>query len=221
MKRRHLLSASLAAGIAGCVIGTSDQSTPTVGDEATSPARTDSGATATPVEDDPPAYRPSGSRSKDLEGTPFVRARIATMPESVPFHPEIELVRQPATDTIGELRVEMTNRSSRPWVLHGSSPNPYDGSSSSDAGLWVGYYGGKVEDGCPRGTPVVDTSLYYDRVLSRQSISSTYQIYAIHDRDVCFPTGEHRFPGYNVVYESRDDDDATLRFEWWFTLIAE
>jgi len=220
MKRRHILSASLAAGLAGCVVGTSDQSTSTVKDEATSPGQSKPGATATPVEDDPPTYQPSGSRSKDLEGTPFVRARIATMPEPVPFQPELELIRQPATDAIGKLRVGMTNRSSQSWGLYGSSPNPYDG-GSSDTGLRVGYYGGEIEDGCPRGTPVADASLYYDQVPPRQSISSTYQIYVTHDRDICFPTGEHRFSGYNPVYESRDDEDPALKFEWWFTLVAE
>jgi len=220
MKRRHLLAASLPAALAGCLINSSTRSTPKVGGESTSPIRTDSGPTATPVENDPPTYKPSGSRSKDFEGEPFVQARIATMPKPVPFHPWIELIRQPARDTVGKLEIGMTNRTTQPWTISGGSSNPFSG-GDSDAGIWVGSSASEIEDGCPRGAPVTKGIEVYDQVLSRQSISTTYQLSATHDKDVCFPSGDHRFPGHRLVYESRDDEDPALAFEWWFTLIAE
>jgi len=223
MNRRELLAAALTAGTAGCLVNTSDRSTPTAEGEAAGPTATpvrDDPPTATSVGDDPPTYKPAGSRSKDLEGSPFVRARIATMPTPVPFKPWIELVQQPGPNTVGKLTIGMTNRTNETWTISAGSSNPYSG-GVSDAEVLVGYGPTEFEDGCPRGAMVSKGVTASDKVLPQRSNSTTYKISAKHDNDVCFPADDHRFPGYVKVFENHDSKDPTLAFEWWFTLIAE
>lgn len=218
MKRRRLLATSLTAGIAGCLVNEGGQSTP--GDTTSSPNRIESGPTATPIEDDPPTYQPSESRSKDLEGSPFVRARIATMPEPVPFRPWIELRQQPAPGTAGKLEVGMTNRTNRTFAIYGSTPNPFSG-WRSEAGIRISDSPVEIEDGCPRGREISRGAKAHDQVEPRQSTSKTYPIFVVHDKEICFPPGEHQFDGYRQVFDSRQDDDPSFAFKWWFTLITE
>jgi hypothetical protein len=142
------------------------------------------------------------------------------MPKPVPFQPWIDLEQQPGPDTIGTLRVGMKNVTNETWVLYGSSPNPYAGSHSTP-GIRVADNPAAIEDGCPRGAAIAENSIRYEPVNPRQSTSLSNSIYVIHDRDVCFPSGEHRFSGKRDVYTSRDADNPALAFRWWFKLIAQ
>jgi hypothetical protein len=142
------------------------------------------------------------------------------MPKPVPFKPWIELVQQPDPKTVGKLTIGMTNRTNETWTISAGSSNPYSG-GGSDAGIWVGDGPTELEDGCPRSAAVSKGVVASDQVSPQQSLSTTYQISAIHDKAVCFPAGDHRYPGHVKVYENRDDEEPMLAFEWWFTLIAE
>jgi hypothetical protein len=142
------------------------------------------------------------------------------MPKPVPFQPWIELIRQPARDRVGKLEIGMTNRTNQTWSLYGGTPSPYGG-GGSDAGVWAGPNPSEIKDGCPRGAATAENAISNEMVKPRQSTSETYSIYVIHDKGVCFASGEHRFPGHRQVFESQADEDPALAFKWWFTLFAE
>lgn len=227
MNRRQLLRAvgvgTMGPGLAGCNTGTNESHPTTTSNAGETPTATvsNSGPTATPIDEDPPTYRSAGSRRVALDGEPFVAARVDSMPDPVPFQPWIELLDQPSPTGTGRIRVGMTNRADRSLYLFGATPNPMAG-SQSDAGITIGEFEGEIHKGCARELRRTGTGVLSHRsVKPHFGISTTHAIFVTHERDVCFPAGEHRFTGQREVYTDPAADEAMLAFEWGFSLLVD
>lgn len=213
MKRRELLGALFAAGVAGCVTyDTGVRTTPGV-----EPTR---GPSATPVDDDPPTYRASGHQTTAIEGSPIVEARIDTVPKPVPLRPWFEFLAQPTSDRSGRIRVGLKNRSQQAVSIEGTISG-----LSSDAGIGIGSLDTDIVNGCPRrrgegGNGRID----HTRVEPTESVARKMGIYTFKGIKQCFPPGEHRLQSVRPVFSDETsliNSKPKLVFEWGLTLVVE
>lgn len=180
----------------------------------------------TPVDDDPPTYRPTGEASKVLKGAPSTHLRIDLLPDPVPFSGEVTFESQPKSGEVGRLTVGMENRGDTSLGLEGGVP---DGFSESDSGLIVHdhWRPESFEDGdetCPRGRPTVTDARDAQWVDSGSTVEKSVDLFVDPDTQPCFPPGEHYITPQYDVYPDHDafvNEEPLVRFYWGFTLVVE
>lgn len=228
MRRRKLLSAAVATGLAGCNLDLSstDPTTKSPTDPTDTSTDNNSGPTATPVTEDPPTYRPNGEESELLTGDPFTQLRIDTLPGPVPFSGWVNFQSQPAGSKAGKLTIGMDNHGDESLGLEGGTP---DGFSESDSGIIVhdNWSSPSVEDkdeNCPRGRPDLTDERDAQWVDPGYTIEKSVDIFVDPGVQPCFPAGEHYIDSTYDVYPDHSsfvDDEPVVRFHWGFTLVVD
>ena len=124
MRRRALLAAA-APLFAGCggFTGANRSPSPSATRPDTPTPSDDPTATAP---DEPPHYEPTGRRYVALQGSPFERLGVDTLPDPVPFAGDVTLLAQPAGGDAGSLRIGLAYEGDRPLAVAPEASTPAD-----------------------------------------------------------------------------------------------
>lgn len=223
MKRRKLITSAALAGLAGCSFtGSSEEATETPTRSPTeTPSRTE---TRTPTDTATPTEAESSGASFE-KPTPtgdvgrIETVRPHTIPDSVPFEANVELLEQPAGDRGATITVSFRNRDTRSWTLRTPSQElPFHPTACAGRHLAVESGVSESQNGCPIGSDVAEKAVSYETLGPGEEVAAERAILTLDVARACFAAGEHQFSNGYSVLESRESD-AEMSFDWGFDVI--
>ncbi|PSP66330.1 hypothetical protein BRC85_10630 [Halobacteriales archaeon QS_1_69_70] len=214
MRRRALLAAA-APLFAGCGADRSPSPSATRPD---TPTPSDHPTATAPEE--PPHYEPTGRRYVTLQGSPFERIGVDTLPDPVPFAGDVTLLAQPAGGDAGSLRIGLAHGGDRPLQVRVNHQRlPFVPTAADGGTLAVSHIDTwETDDDCPRGDIGVLPATSKWVAEPGETIEGDREVFAVHGRDVCFPSGSYRFTNGYAVERPREGDAELASFTWGFTL---
>lgn len=218
MRRRALLAAA-APLFAGCGGFTgADRSPSPSATRPDTPTPSDDPTATAP--DEPPHYEPTGRRYVALQGSPFERLGVDTLPDPVPFAGDVTLLAQPAAGDAGSLRIGLAYEGDRPLQVRVNHQRlPFVPTVDDGGTLAVSHIDTwETDDDCPRGDIGVLPAVSEWLAEPGETIEGDREVFAVHGRAVCFPPGSYRFTNGYTVERPREGDAKLASFTWGFTL---
>lgn len=219
VNRRKIISTLTIGGFVGCIKpltkGASNDSQSTIKQtESMTPTSTDENG-------NPPKHTPKGQRTVNLSGDPFDKLIIKTVPDDVPFTPDVNLLEQPSDGHAGILEIELTNQDERAWIIRTSMWKlPFTSSTDTNDMLQVSHVGPtNNEPPCARGEIVDQPSTDRQMVRPQGQIVETRKLYAVHQDTPCYPNGEFEFNNFYMVDQDQEKGHH-LGFHWGFILVS-
>ena len=165
---------------------------------------------------------PSGRPSATLQPDPI--------PERIPFHHDVVLLRQETEDHPLQIRISLKNTSESPRSIAAPGeelpfkPTIAEAVESTDSRprrlVLDGSTGRTHEDGCWQRQAIAYDDVVDERTfVSGEGTGNTYTIVNSARNRVCWPPGAYSF-AQTYVLNFRDDSDPT-EYQWGFTLTVD